>query len=152
MSSAEQWIVPCLRMPKNSRTTGSSSSSGGGTQSSSLPLVSFQWSQIFRESSVSRFSSGKPCALANLRAPFADEQAVVGPLHHQPGDGRGVHDVPDRGDRAAAVGRPVHDGGVELDDAFLVGDAAVADGLVVRVGLDDRDPGDRRVERVGARP
>ena len=150
MSSAEQWIVPCSRMPKNSRTTGSSSSSGGAIQSLSLPLVSFQWSQILRASSVSRLTSGKPWRARELQGALADEQAVVGALHHDPGDGRGVHDVAERGDRAAAVGRAVHHGGVELDDAFLVGDAAVADGVVVGVGLDDRDAFDRGVERVGA--
>ena len=151
MSSAEQWIVPCLRMPKNLRTARVELVVGRRRSSrSSLPLVSFQWSQILRASSVSRFDLGEAVRPGELQGPLADEQAVVGPLHHQPGDGRGVHDVPERGDGAAAVGRAVHDGGVELDDALLVGDAAVADGVVGRVGLDDRDALDRRVERVGA--
>jgi len=93
---------------------------------------------------------GEAVHLGEPERPLADEQAVIGPLHDQPGDGGGVHDVPDRGDRASSVGRAVHDGGIEFDDAFLVRDAAVADGPVLRIGLDDRDAGDRRVERVGA--
>ena len=107
-----------------SRMKAATFSSAGGSQSSLGSRVSFQWSQICRASSVSRLTSGKPCARANRSAPCADEQAMAAPLHDQPGDGRRVHDVADRGHRAAAVGRPVHDGGIELDDAVLVGQSA----------------------------
>ena len=37
-------------------------------RSSEFELVSFQWSQILRESSVSRFSAGNPWDRANRRA------------------------------------------------------------------------------------
>ena len=124
VSRTEQWIVPVTRGVSASRMKAATFSSGGGSQSSLGSRVSFQCSQICRASSVSRLTSGKPCARANRRRPGADQQAVAGPLHHQPGDGRRVHDVAERRHRAAAVGRPVHDGGVELDHAVFVGQSA----------------------------
>ena len=85
-----------------------------------------------------------------LERPFADKQAVVGPLHHQPGDGGGMDDVSERGHAASGVGRPVHHGGVELDDPFLVGQPAETHRVVGRIGLDDRHAFDRGVHRVVA--
>ena len=69
-----------------------------GARSSRCPCrcVSFQWSQICRASSVSRLTSGNAVRPGELQGPLADEQAVVGPLHHQPRDGRRVHDVAER--------------------------------------------------------
>ena len=148
VSSTEQWIVPVTRLASASRMNAATFSSGGGSQSSLGSRVSFQCSQICRLSSVSRLISGNPCALANRSAPSPTSRQCRVALHDQAGDGRGVHDVADRGHRAAAVGRPVHDGGVELDDAVLVGETAVADRVVLGVGLHDRHALDRRVERV----
>ena len=91
---------------------------------------------------------GEAVRAGEPQRPLADQQAMPRALHHQPGDGRRVHDVADRGHRAAAVGRAVHDGGIELDHAVLVGQAAEADRVVLGIGLDDRHPLDRRVERV----
>ena len=123
-------------------------STGGGSQSSLGSWVSFQWSQISRASSVSRLISGKPCAAGEPQRPLADQEAVPGALHHQSSDRGGMHDVADRGHRAAAVGRSVHDGGVELDDSVFIGEAAVAHRVVLGIGLDDRHPLDRRVQGV----
>ena len=91
---------------------------------------------------------GEAVRAGEPQRPLADQQAMPGALHDQPGDGRRVHDVADRGHRAAAVGRPVHDGGVQLDDAVLIGQTAQAHRVVLGIGLDDRHPLDRRVERV----
>ena len=60
-----------------------------------------------------------------------------------------MHDVAQAGHAGAAVGRAVHDRGVQLDDPVLVGRAPEADAMIVRVGLDDGHAGDRRVHRVG---
>ena len=49
------------------------------------------------------------------------------------------------------MGRPVHHGGVEFDNAFLVRDAAVADRVIAEVGLDNRDSGDRGIQRIDPR-
>lgn len=80
----------------------------------------------------------------------ADEEAMVGALHDEAGDGGGVEDVAEGGDGAAGVGGAVHDGGVEFDDAVFVGDAAETDGVVGGVGLDNGDAGDGGVEWIGA--
>ena len=82
---------------------------------------------------------------------LADDQDVVGPLHDQPGHLGRVLDVPQRGHGPGRVGRPVHDRGVELDDAVLVRQPAVADRHVVRVVLDDVHAGDHGVEGIAAR-
>ena len=84
-----------------------------------------------------------------LRA-FADEQVVVGFSHHFFGDERRSADAFDGGDRAGPLERPVHDGGIQLDDALGIGQAAVADAGVLRVGLDDVDAGDDGIEHIGA--
>src|SRR5260370_31508039 len=50
----------------------------------------------------------------------------------------------------AAVRRPVHDTGVQLHFPFFVGQSAVANGVVIRIVLDDGDSGNDSVQRVAA--
>ena len=119
-----------------------------GSQSSFASRVSFQCSQIRRLSSVRRSTSGKPCARANRSAPSPTKQTVPGALHHDASHGGGVHDVADRGHRTATVGRPVHHGGIQLDDSVFVGKTSVTDGVVFGIGFHDRNAFDRRVERI----
>ncbi len=45
---------------------------------------------------------------------------------------------------------PVHDAGVQLDFSLFVGEAAVANGILVGIVLDDRDGSHHGVERVAA--
>jgi len=44
----------------------------------------------------------------------------------------------------------MHDAGIELDFAFLVGETAVAHGIIVGVVFDNGDRGDDGLERVAA--
>jgi hypothetical protein len=92
---------------------------------------------------------GESLFLGEFQGVVADDQDVTRLLHHGPGDGRRMQDIAQGGHASAAVGRPVHDGGVELDDPVLVGRAPEADAVIVRVGLDDGHARDRRVEGVG---
>ena len=142
--------MPVTRLATSSRMNAATLSSGGGSQSSFASRVSFQCSQIRRLSSVRRSTSGKPCARANRSAPSPTKETMPGALHHQAGDGGGVHDVADRGHGTAAVSRPVHDRRVELDDAVFVGKTSVADRVILGVGFDDRHAFDRGVERIVA--
>ena len=80
--------------------------------------------------------------------PCADEEDAVGLVHDEPGDLRRRLDAGQGRDGARAHRPAVHDGGVQLDDALLVRDAAVADSHVVRIELGDVDAGDGGVERV----
>src|SRR5258707_14011817 len=77
-----------------------------------------------------------------------DDHHVIGALHHGLGEARDVFDAAHRGDGAGAVRGPVHDAGVQLDFALFVGEAAVADGVVVGVVFDNGDGGHDRVEGV----
>src|SRR5215470_10515341 len=71
--------------------------------------------------------------LRELERARSDDEGAVGLVHHEPRDFRGVLDPLQRADRAALSGPPVHDRGVELDDALLVRDPSVADGDVVGI-------------------
>ena len=84
------------------------------------------------------------------RGARADEEHAVRALHDELRDLRRRLDALERADGARAHRPPVHDARVELDDAFLVRDAAVPDAHVVRVELVDVHADDRRVERVVA--
>src|SRR5262249_9652843 len=156
--TASQLIVPCGRKSEvpyfsmYQRMSGSfSSSSPRSIQSSCVESFSFQYIQIFRERSVSRFSSGKPWAFANLSAPSPTRKTrfVRSITSRATFDGFLMFS---RAPTAPALHRrAVHDRGVELPAPFLVGDPAVADGDVVGVVLDDVDAGNDRVERISAR-
>jgi hypothetical protein len=52
-------------------------------------------------------------------------------------------------DASGAFLRPVHAAGIELDDAFGVGQTAPADAGLIRIELDDADAGDEGIEHVG---
>ncbi len=81
---------------------------------------------------------------------FADEKDVVRPLHDHAGDAGGVLDVLETPHGAGAAGEPVHDAGVQLDLALLVGQAAVSDAHVLGILLDDVHAGNDGVERLSA--
>ena len=75
---------------------------------------------------------------------------MVGLLHHQLGDfGRRLA-AADARYRAAAARGAMHDAGVEFDDAFFVGQATVADGVVLGILFVDIDAGYHGVERIVA--
>ena len=74
-----------------------------------------------RVSSVAEVGLGKALLLGELEGVVADQEHMPGLLHDRAGDGGRVHDVAQGGDAGPAVGRSVHDGGVELDDAVFVG-------------------------------
>ena len=80
----------------------------------------------------------------------ADQQVVVGVLHHRLRDQRGRAHALERGHPAGPLLRAVHAARVELDDAVGIGQAAVADARVLGIELDDVDAGDERVEHVAA--
>ena len=82
---------------------------------------------------------GEPERDGEFLGALTDEHDVVGSAEDFEGYGRGRLDVLEAGDSAGFVCGAVHDGGVELDDAPLVGQAAVAHGHVVWVFLDDSD-------------
>ena len=101
-------------------------------------------------SSVSRSISGKPCALANRSSPRQLEavpRTPASPTAPRPRDARCCAARPP----SRRHGRPVHDGRVELDDSVFIGQAAIADRMIVGIGLDDRHPLDRGVEWIVAR-
>lgn len=79
--------------------------------------------------------------MANSLA-LADEHDVIGASEHFQSNGRGCLDILETCDRPGFVGWAVHDGGIELDDAPLVGQPAEADGHVIGVFLDDSDARD----------
>ena len=81
---------------------------------------------------------------------FAGQHDVVGLLHDEAGDFGGRLDVAEGGHGAGAARGAVHDAGVEFDHAFFVGQAAVADGVIFGIFLDDVDAGDHGVQRVAA--
>src|SRR6266852_5172309 len=78
----------------------------------------------------------------------ADDHDVIGALHHGLGEARDIFDAAHARDGAGAVRGAVHDAGVQLDFALFVGQAAVADGIVVGVVFDDGDGGYDGVEGV----
>ena len=91
----------------------------------------------------------KPSCRANVLRALADEQVVIGLVHHRLGhQRRGAHAL-EAGHAAGALLGPVHAAGVELHDAVGVGQAAVADAGLLGVELDDVHAGDHRVEHVG---
>jgi len=83
-----------------------------------------------------------------LRA-LADDEVMVGQIHHLLGDVRRRADAFQRGHASRALPGPVHTARVELDDAVGIRQAAVADARVFGIELDDVDAGDERVEDVG---
>ncbi len=85
-----------------------------------------------------------PCVLA-------DEQHVVGVVHHRLRHERRGGDVLEAGHRAGPLRRPVHHARVELHDPFGVRQPAEPDRGVLGIELLDVDAGDDRVERIAAR-
>ena len=89
-------------------------------------------------------------AARELLCPFADQQVMVGEIHHHlRHPGRRAHPFDFR-DATGALLRPVHAAGVELHHSVGVRQTTVADTVVGRIELDDVDAGDQRVEDVGA--
>ncbi|MFM1751117.1 MAG: hypothetical protein RL119_79 [Actinomycetota bacterium] len=78
------------------------------------------------------------------------EHDVVGVLHHRLRHETRRRDVFQAPHRPGALGGPMHAARVELHHPVGVGEAAEPDGLVVGIELLDVDPGDDRVEGVGA--
>jgi hypothetical protein len=79
---------------------------------------------------------------------LAHQHHVVGVVHHGLGHERRRGNAFDARHRASAPGWPVHAGGVELHDPFLIGQPAQPDRLILRIELLDVDPGNGGVERV----
>ena len=112
----------------------------------------FHSSQSCRERSVLRSSSILKPMLARelLRRRLTDDQVMIGLLENGFGDERRRAYTFEAGDAAGAFGRTVHAARIELDDAFGVGQSAVADARVLRIELAEVDAGDDRVEHIGA--
>jgi hypothetical protein len=92
----------------------------------------------------------EPDGFGERERSLADDEHVVRPPQHLQSDAGGVADVAERRHRAGLVRRAVHDRGVELDDAVLVGQPAVADRHVLGVVLHFVDAGHDRVQRIAA--
>ena len=73
---------------------------------------------------------------------------VIGLLHDRLRQSRNVFDPAHARDRSGAVRRPVHHAGIQLHFPFFVGQSAVANGVVVRIVLNDRYSGNDGVQRV----
>ncbi len=78
----------------------------------------------------------------------ANNHDVIGTLHHGFREPRDILDAPHGGDGARAARGPMHNAGVEFDFAFFVGQAAVADGVVVGIVFDHGDGGNDGIKRV----
>ena len=81
---------------------------------------------------------------------LADEQVMVGVLHHRLGHERRRLTPSSAPTRARPLRRAVHARRVELHDAVGVRQPAVSDARVLGIELDDVDARDQRVEDVGA--
>ena len=79
-----------------------------------------------------------------------DDENVIRFFHHRLGHERRVFYFLNRADGARAPRRAVHNGSVQFDHALFVGQAAVADGIVVGVVFDLGDYGENGIERVAA--
>ena len=78
---------------------------------------------------------GKPRSTAKRWAPSGDEHDVAGVLVDFAGDEADIFDVADAADGASGTRRTMHAAGIEFDDAFFVGQAAEADGMIFRIVL-----------------
>ena len=92
-----------------------------------------------------------PTLRAKLLRALADQEVVIGDIHHLLRDLGRRSDALDGGDPSRALPGTVHAAGIELDDAVGVRQTAPADAVSVGIELDDVDAGDERVEHVGAR-
>ena len=81
---------------------------------------------------------------------IAHDHRVIRVFHHSLGEARNVFNAAHSGDGPGTVRWPVHHAGVELDFAFLIGESAIADGIVVGIVLDHSDHSHDGVERVPA--
>src|SRR5438067_434877 len=96
--------------------------------------------------------------VALLGADLAGESRRTGPhehhvrqsLHHRAGHRDRMQEAGERGDGAGRVRGAVDDRRVELDDAENVRQAAVADGVIRRIGLDDPRARFDGIERAAA--
>lgn len=73
-----------------------------------------------------------------LQSAVSYEHNVFRVFHYLPGDGNGILDMLEEGDRSAAL-TVIHDAGVERDMAVDVGHATDSNGAIVGVILDDVD-------------
>ena len=71
--------------------------------------------------------------------------------HHQLGDAGRMPDVLQSRHRTGPVRGAVHHRGIQFDDAFFVGQSAVAHGSVLGVILHQHHAGDRGIERIPPR-
>ena len=81
---------------------------------------------------------------------IAHNHRVIGVFHYRFCQPRDIFDPPHRSHCAGAVRGTVHDAGIEFHFAFFIGQAAVADGVVVGIVLYNRNRCDHRIERVPA--
>ena len=77
---------------------------------------------------------GKAAIAGEARCAFTDQEGVRRMLHHRACDRDGVNRILQRGDRADTAGI-VHDHGVERHMPVAIRIAAIADRVVVRIGL-----------------
>ena len=82
-----------------------------------------------------------------LRA-LADQQVVVGRVHHGPRHQRRRPHAFERGHATRALPRAMHAARIELDHSFCIRQSAVPDAVVGRIKLADVDAGDERVQHV----
>src|SRR5262249_46644983 len=82
--------------------------------------------------------------------PFADQHDVIGAFEHEARHCARRLDPLESADGAALLELARHDRRVELHDAFLVRQPAIADALIFGIQLDDVRTGHDRIERAAA--
>src|SRR4029450_9978873 len=80
----------------------------------------------------------------------ANEQMMVGLLHHRLGDERRRSNTLQRRNTAGSLLWSVHATGIELDDSVGVRQASIANARVFGVPFDDVHAGDHGIKRIGA--
>jgi hypothetical protein len=101
---------------------------------------------MLRQQILARKSSRHGKALGS----FTHQHHVAGVGHHSFCHQRNIFDIAHAADRSRAAGRPVHAAGVELDNAFLIGQSAVANACVLRIVLRALHHAQGRIERIPA--
>jgi hypothetical protein len=92
----------------------------------------------------------KPDLLRETTRALADDENMWGSFHHRPRDRDRGAVIAQRTHGSRRTGRAVHDRGVELDLTVDVRIAAITDGVIVGIVLDESDDGFHCVERAAS--
>src|SRR5229473_1446227 len=77
-----------------------------------------------------------------------DDHDVIGFFHHRLGQPRNILDAAHRRHGTCAPSGAMHHAGIQLHFTFLIGQAAIADGIIFGIVFHDGDRGDHCIERV----